>query len=94
MHLSKGQAGILRKTPGTSEKAQCLLLWWDVNEEGKRFYNRYAFGQYLAALERAEHMVDNGSTWAHAINTSFCGRLLAYLNKHLSLGINDNDLNH
>ena len=93
MHLNKAQKGILSKTPGIREKANHLLLWWDVNEEQYACYNRHAYAQYLFGLDRATARVDNGSTWANAFNTEFCGRLLAYLNEHLSLGIDDNDLN-
>jgi hypothetical protein len=93
MRLNKRQLGILAKTTETSAKVSSLLLWWDMKESRKQYHNRHAFGQYFAALERAEALVDDGATWANALNTSFCGRLLAHLNKHLALGISDADLN-
>jgi hypothetical protein len=52
------------------------LTEYDRKQSRKRFYNRYALGQYFQALECAEAAVAGGATYRQALCTNFNGRLL------------------
>ena len=63
-------------------KISNLLLKWDVKQEKKKNYNRFAMGIYLQALDRVEEDFLDGMTLKEALEANFCGPLLNYLLKN------------
>jgi hypothetical protein len=49
---------------------------YDRKQSTRRGYNVYALAQYLAAIERAEEMIEQGASLRFALAANFCGRLL------------------
>lgn len=49
---------------------------YDRKQSTKRFYNHYALGQYLAAIDNAAEDMENGDTIRAALLNCFNGKLL------------------
>jgi hypothetical protein len=55
---------------------------YDRKQSSRRGYNRWAFGQYLEAIERVDKSLEfEGVTVRQALVENFCGRLLDVLLK-------------
>jgi hypothetical protein len=63
-------------------KISSLLLQWDVKQEKRKDYNRFAMGIYLQALDRVEEDFFDGMTLRQALEENFTGRLLDFLLKN------------
>lgn len=55
------------------------LTEYDRKQSTKRGYNRYALGQYCAAMQEVRIAVESGDTLRQALCANFCGRLLDVL---------------
>jgi hypothetical protein len=64
-------------------KLSHLVTRYDANQEKRaRYYNPYALGLYLAAVDRVIEDIAKGMSLPDAINNNFNDRLAAYLLKH------------
>lgn len=57
----------------------------------KHYYNHYALGHYLGAVDRAHEDIKKGHSVATAINNHFNGALARHLHKHFKTGDTDVD---
>jgi hypothetical protein len=68
-------------------KLETAIIKHDQRASKGKYYNRYALGQYCAALQRVEESVDGGMSLADALRKCFNDRLLSKLEKSVDLPV-------
>jgi len=70
------------------------LTAYDIRQSKKRFYNPYALGLYMQALERADELVAEGKSMRYALVKSFTGPLLRAVGKAVGITFTKDEINY